>query len=90
MLDALERAPDATAHRDTLADVVVELTDCGMDYYFMRPLEAAKSGFIVRQSASLGLAATRQVLGSAIRNVVGRMDGPQLLSICDSIRRLMR
>jgi len=60
-----------------------------MDYYFMQPLKLAKTGFIVEQSANLGLAGARQVMGSVIRNIVGRMDRPQLLSVCGYIRQLM-
>jgi len=89
LLDALEQAEDATAHRAALADVVVELTNSGMDYYFMKPLRLAKAGFIVQQSANLGLAGVQQVMGSVIRNIIGRMEGPQLLSVCGSIRQLM-
>lgn len=89
ILSALEQAPDAIAHRNALANVAVELTNSGMDYYFMRPLKLAKAGFIVQQSANLGLAGAQQVMGSVLRNIIGRMDGPQLLSVCDSIRQMM-
>jgi hypothetical protein len=89
VLGTLEQARDATAHRDALANVVVELVNSGMDYYFMRPLKLAKAGFIVQQSANLGLAGAQQVMGSVIRNIIGRMGRPQLLSVCGSIRQLM-
>jgi len=89
VLGTLENADDAAAHRDALADVVVELMNAGLDYYFMQPLKLAKAGFIVQQSANIGLAGAQQVMGSVIRNIIGRMDGPQLLSVCGSIRRLM-
>ena len=89
ILRTLEQASDATAHRGALADVVVELTNSGMDYYFSKPLKRAKAGFIVQQSANLGLAGALQVMGSVIRNIIGRMDRPQLLSVCGSIRQLM-
>lgn len=89
VLDALEQAEDATAYRDDLASVAMELTDSGLDYFFLKPLKLTKAGFIVEQSASLGLAGTQQVMGSVIRNVIGRMDATQLLSVCNSIRRLM-
>jgi hypothetical protein len=89
VLGNLEHAQDATAHRGALADIVVKLTNSGMDYYFMKPLESAKAGFIVQQSANLGLAGAEQMMGSVIRNIIGRMDRPQLLSVCGSIRRLM-
>jgi hypothetical protein len=89
VLGTFKEAKDATAHRVALADVVVELTNSGMDYYFMKPLKLAKVGFLVQQSANLGLAGAQQVMGSVIRNIIGRMDQPQLLSVCGSIRQLM-
>jgi len=89
VLDTLEQAQDATAHRAALSDVVADLTNSGMDYFFMKPLKLAKTGFIVQQSANLGLAGAQQVMGSVIRNIIGRMDGPQLLSVSGSIRQLM-
>lgn len=89
VLDALERAPDPVRHREALADIVVELTKSGLDYFFMKPLKCAGAGFIVQQSAKLGMAGTEQVMGSVVRNVIGRMDGPQLLSVCGYIRELM-
>lgn len=56
---------------------------------FMQPFKLAKPGFIVEQSANLGMAGVRQVMVSVIRQVVGCMEGPQLLSICGSIRQFM-
>lgn len=89
VLTTIEKAKDGKQHRDALADVVVELTDSGMEYFFMRPLKLANAGFITEQSANLGLGAVKRVFGSVIRNIIGRMDGPQLLSVCGSIRALM-
>jgi len=90
VLSTLEQSLDPAEHRDALADIVVELTNTGMDYYFMKPLKLAKPGFILQQSANLGMAGALQVIGSVIRNIVGCMDKPQLLSVCGSIRQLMR
>lgn len=45
-----------------------------MNYYFMKPLKLAKAGFILQRSANLGMAGALQVMGSVIRNLVGRMD----------------
>ena len=89
VLSTLERARDATAHRDALADLVVELTNSGMDYYFMKPLKRAKPGFILLQSANIGMTGVQQVMATVIRQIIGRMESPQLLSVCGSIRQLM-
>ncbi len=89
-LEALEKAHDPTRHREALSTVVIGLVDSGLDYCFLRPLKLAKAGFTLEQSARLGLMGVRQVLGSVIRQIIARMSGPQLLSVCDSIRQLMR
>ena len=86
----VEQAEEPATHRDALADLVVELTTSGLDYYFIKQLKLAKPGFLVEQSANLGMLGTQQVMGTVIRQVIGRMDGPQLLSVCGSIRQLMR
>jgi len=90
VLAALEKSPDPEKHRGALADVVVELTETGMDAYFRKPLEQAGAGFIVEQSASLGIATASRIIGAAIRNVIGLLDAPQLLSVCRSIRQFMQ
>lgn len=90
VVDALEQVEDRVDHADALADLVVELTNAGLDAYFMQPLRLAKPGFVVEQSASLGMVGVQQVMGTVIRRVIGRMDGAQLFSVCGSIRQFMR
>lgn len=90
LLATIERAREPATHRDALASLVVELTNSGLDYFFIRQLKLAKPGFLVEQSANLGMAGVQQVMGTVIRQVIGRMDGPQVLSVCGSIRELMR
>jgi hypothetical protein len=90
VVEALEQAENPIAHADALADLVVELTNTGLDAYFMQPLKLAKPGFVVEQSAKLGMVGVQQVLGTVIRRVIGRMDGAQLLSVCGSIGQFMR
>jgi hypothetical protein len=89
LLVTLERAEDPTKHRGDLSSLVMELTSSGMDYYFMNSLKLSRSGFVVEQSARLGLAGVQQVMGSVVRQIIGRMNKPQLLSVCGSIRQLM-
>ena len=90
VITSLENARDPTVHRGALADIAVELTNGGLDYFFLQPLKVARAGFIVEQSASLGMTGVQQLMGSVIRNVVGRMTGAQLLSVGKSLREFMR
>ena len=90
MLTTLETARDPTAHRNALADIAIELTNDGLHYYFVKPLKVAKAGLILEQSASIGMVGVQQVIGAVIRNIIGRMDAPQLLSVGKSLRQFMQ
>ena len=89
VLKTVENAEEPTAHSERLTDLILELTDSGMDQYFLQSLKATKANFVVQQSAALGLSGVRKVMGTVIRNIVVRMDDRQLLSVCGSIRRFM-
>ena len=89
VLETVENAEKPTAYSGHLVELVLELTDSGMDQYFLQSLKATKANFVVQQSAALGLSGVQKVMGTVIRNIVGRMDDRQLLSVCGSIRRFM-
>jgi len=89
VLATLEAYEDPTEHCGPLTDLILELVDSGMDYYFLRSLKATGAGFVAQQSASLGPVGVQKVMGTVIRNVLGRMSGPQLLSVCATLRELM-
>ena len=90
LLDALDEAEDPTEYRGALGDLVVELTDTGLNYYFLKPLQQAEVGFVVYQSASLGISGALRMMSSVSRTIIGRLDKNQLLTIGDYIRQLMR
>ena len=89
VLEAVENAEKAIAHAGRLTELVLELTACGMDQFFLQSLKATKANFVVQQTAALGLSGVQKVMGTVIRSVIGRMDDRQLLSVCGSIRNFM-
>lgn len=89
ILTALEGAPDPTRYRSSLSDVVLELTDGGLEYYFLRPLDLANVGFVIKQSAHLGIGSVMRLLGPVIHNIISRLDKAQLLIVSAHIRALM-
>jgi hypothetical protein len=88
VLTALEQASDPERHRDTLADLVVELTESGMDYYYLRALKLSKAGFVAEQSARLAMSGAVKLIGSVSRRFIVRMDTAQLLVVSRHIREL--
>jgi hypothetical protein len=90
VLEAIEEAEDATIHREALADLVLELTETGLAYYFVKPVRDAKVGFMAEQTTTLGIAGIRRVMGPVARRVIGGMNAEQLQRVSGHIRHLMK
>lgn len=90
VLDAVERDHPPADAATQLANLVVELTDAGLAAFFSVPLKAADVGFLIEQSANVGLWSASSVIAPVIRNVVGRMNEQQLRVVADEIRGFMR
>lgn len=88
VLAALEAAPEKAQHADAVADLVGELVEAGMDYYFMLPLKQAEVGFLKEQSARLGMSGAVTLINSVCRKFIVRMDPAQLLVVAAHIRSL--
>jgi hypothetical protein len=89
VLAALE-SPDApTDQRESLAALVVELTESGLDYYFVKPVREAKVGFMAEQSTKLGIASILKVMGPVTRRIISGMDSTQLRVVTTHLRHLM-
>lgn len=89
VLDSVEGADKPSACSAQLTALVLELTENGMEQYFLQPLKATQANFVVQQSASIGLSGVQKLMGGVIRNILARMDDRQLLSVCGSIRQFM-
>jgi hypothetical protein len=88
VLARIERDDDATQHASALSSVVVELTKTGLDYYFLRPLQEAKFGFVARQTANLGMSGALRVMSPIIGRILAGADTPQLRGVARHIRHL--
>jgi hypothetical protein len=62
--------------------LVVELTNSGMDYCFLKPLLLAKVGFVIQQSANLGVAGATRIMAPMIRNIIARLDQAPVIGRC--------
>jgi hypothetical protein len=88
VLARIEHNDDATQHARSLSGVVVELTEAGLDYYFLRPLQQAKFGFVARQTANFGMAGALRVISPVIGRILAGADTPQLRGVARHIRHL--
>lgn len=88
VLSAIEESPDPEEHRADLADLVAELTESGMDFYYLRALRLAGSGYMAQQSARLGMSGAVKMISSVSRRFIMGMDKAQLLAVSAHIRSL--
>lgn len=89
-LEALETASDPTDQREALAAVVIELTETGLEYYFVKPVREAQVGFVAEQSTKLGISSILKVMAPVTRRILGGMDSRQLRVVTSHIRHLMQ
>lgn len=88
VLTALETADDPEDHRQSLADLVAELTESGMDYYYLRALKLSDAGQLAQSSAKLGIAGAVKMISSVSRRFIMRMNGKELVAVAGHIRSL--
>ena len=88
VLNALEAHPGRKNHGEAVADLVSDLIDAGMDYYFLKALKAADVGFVAEQSARLGMSGAVKLIGSVSSKFLTRMDHAQLMVVATHIRSL--
>jgi hypothetical protein len=89
ILAGIEQDKDPTQHVGALSNLVLDLTEAGFDYFFLKPLQQAKVGFVARQTASFGMAGALRIMSPAIRTILAGTNAAQLRIITRHIRQLM-
>ena len=89
VLAGIEHDKDPTQHAEVLSKLVVDLTEAGFDYYFLKPLQQAKVGFVTRQTARFGMAGALRMMSPVIRTILASANATQLRVITRHIRGLM-
>jgi len=88
-LAELRAAPDPKTCVPELVEAVLEMTAVGLDYFYLRPLEAIQAGLVLRSTAKVGIAAAGKGLPIIVRRVVGALSKEQLLVLADVIEGLL-
>ena len=65
------------------------MTDKGLHYYFLHPLEQAGVGMVTRKAVDLALGTAGRTLPLVVRKTVGSLNDQQLLSIADFIDHIL-
>lgn len=86
---AVRRDPSAEDHVEELVEVILELSERGMDFYYLEPLRRAGAGTIATSTARLGIAAAGRDLPTIIRRVLASLDPQQVAAIADFVDEIL-
>jgi len=89
LVEEVRAADHPKARSRELAATISELTQAGLHYYFLRPLQDAEVGFFHLNTARIGLASAGKSLPLVVRNVMKSLTDEQLLSIAESIADML-
>lgn len=88
LLAAIEQDGDPTGHARTLADLVVDLSEAGMEYYFLKPIRQAKLGVVAQKTAEFGTSGALRIMSPIVRTVLHGATAAQLRVIAEHMRHL--
>jgi len=80
---------DKKQHVSELIDVVVAMTDRGLHYYFLHPLEEAGVGAMTRGAVDLAIGTAGRALPVVVRRTVGSLSDEQLVSIAGFLDHIL-
>ncbi len=89
IVEQLRASSDKQQHAAELIDIVVALTDRGLYYYFLHPLEVARVGVITRKAVELALGTAGRTLPLVVRKTVNSLNDAQLSSLADFIDHIL-
>jgi hypothetical protein len=89
IVERLRRDADKRQHVPELIEVVLAMTDRGLYYYFLHPLEIAGVGPVTRKAVELAIGAAGRTLPVVVRKTVSALDDPQLLALANFIDRIL-
>ncbi len=80
---------DKRRHAPALAEVVVAMTDRGLYYYFLHPLEEAKVGVVTRKAVDLALGTAGRTLPMVVKKTVNSLNDEQISSIAEFLDHIL-
>lgn len=89
LLAKIEADDKGSRHAADFAELVNELTDGGLTYYFVEPLKQANAGYMAQKTAQIGMASVAKIARPIIRKLIGGLNDEQLKSVCAYVRQIL-
>ena len=79
----------ASQHLNLLLEVIDELTEAGLNFFFISPLHRVGAGSMTLKVAQMGLHSTQKGMSLVIKKVLQRLDERQLVAIIDFLQEIL-
>jgi hypothetical protein len=89
IVERLHSDADKGQHVPELVEVVLAMTDRGLYYYFLHPLEIAGVGPVTRKAVDLAIGAAGRTLPVVVRKTIASLDDDQLVSVAGFIDHIL-
>lgn len=89
VIRSLRDATNRQQHTPELIDLVLALTERGLHYYFLHPLEEAGVGVVTRGAVDLAIGTVGRTLPVVVRKTVSSLNDRQLLSLANFIDHIL-
>lgn len=80
---------DKKKHVPQLIEVVLEMTDAGLHYYFLHPLERAGVGIVTRRAVDLAIGTAGRTLPMVVRRTVNSLNEEQISNITEFLDEIL-
>ncbi len=74
---------------DQLFDLIVELTDAGLDFFFLEPLRRLNAGSMMMGMAKVGISSMLKGSKMVVHKVLKKLDDQSLAAILDFIAEII-
>lgn len=74
---------------DTLYNLIVELTESGLDFFFLEPLRRLRAGNMMMSMAKMGIGSMLKGSKMVIHEVLKKLDDRSLANILDFIEEII-
>ena len=79
----------ATQHIAELTELVIDLTDAGLKFYFIEPLERIEVSSMTMKVAKMGLSSTHKGMKMVITKVLKKLSNEQVLRLSDFLEEIL-
>jgi hypothetical protein len=88
-LDEFRRSQDISGYADRLMDLVEEISNHGMTYFFLHPVEMVGMNSVAQKTIGVTINSGKKAVLSVSRQLARRLDEQQLRDIADFLEGLL-